>query len=98
MKSYSKKYPNTQRYIIAIFLFALALFVSTFVNKGVVKQYFPFSAVLLLAIATWYLYKRDNKSLDEIGINFSFKNIALLPLGLLIGAGIFLNITVNYVN
>lgn len=40
--------------------------------------------------ATWVLFKTDNKSLNDIGLNFKSKNLAFLPLGIVIGAGAFL--------
>ena len=90
MKKIFKKYPNFTTYILAILLFGIALISSTMINKGVIKDYFPFTAVLLLTTATWFLYKRENKSLNNIGLNSKFRNIILLPLGVFIGAGVFL--------
>lgn len=90
MKALSKKYPNTISYLLALILFALALMISVIANKGIIKAYFPFIAVIALTVATWYLYKRENKSLIEIGLNFNVKNLLLLPLGVLIAAGTFL--------
>lgn len=90
MKKIAQKHSNLYTYFLAIFLFGVALFVSTLINKGILKAYFPYASVILLAIVTWFLHKRENKSLSELGLNFILKNIALLPLGLLIGAGAFL--------
>jgi len=86
MKALLNKYPIPTRFVLAILLFALALFISGLINKGVVKQYFPYTSAILLLIATWLLYKIDNKSLSTIGLNLSLRNISFLPLGLLIGA------------
>lgn len=74
------------KFIMAILLFALVLFISGLTNKGFVKQYVPYVAPLLLFVATWFLYKKENKSLKAIGLNLSIKNISFLPLGVLIGA------------
>jgi len=90
MKAFINKYPITYRYILAIFLFCLALFISGLLNKGFIKQYFPFASTICLLIATWVLFKTDNKSLDYIGLNFKSKNLAYLPLGIAIGAGAFI--------
>jgi len=90
MKALINKYPITYRYILAIFLFCLALFISGLLNKGFIKQYFPFASTICLLIATWVLFKTDNKSLDYIGLNFKSKNLAYLPLGIAIGAGAFI--------
>jgi membrane protease YdiL (CAAX protease family) len=86
MKTLLNKYPTLSRFILAIILFALALFISGLINKGAIKMYFPYASAILLGIATWQLYKTDNKSLRAIGLNFSLRNISFLPLGLLIGA------------
>jgi membrane protease YdiL (CAAX protease family) len=86
MKTPLKKYATGSRFVLAIILFGLALFFSTLINKGAVKEYFPYTAVILLGLATWLLYKIDNKSLVEIGLNFKLRNVSFLPLGLLIGA------------
>jgi len=86
MKMIATKYPNTSRYILAIILFGLALIISGLVNKGLIKQYFPYTACVLLFVATWVLYKTDNKSLHAIGLNFSLKNISYFPLGVMTGA------------
>lgn len=90
MKSLTRKYPNTTTYSLALLLFALALVVSVFFNRGFIKEYFPFTAVILLVTATWFLYKRENKSLAAIGFDLNIKNLLLLPLGTLIAAGTFL--------
>ena len=90
MKGFTKKYPNTTSYLLALLLFALALVISVIVNRGIIKAYFPFTAVIALIVATWYLYKRENKSLIEIGLNLNVKNLLLLPLGILIAASTFL--------
>jgi len=90
MKALINKYPITYRYILAIFLFCLALFISGLLNKGFIKQYFPFASTICLLIATWVLFKTDNKSLDYIGLNFKSKSLAYLPLGIAIGAGAFI--------
>jgi len=90
MKSLVQKFPNTYKYILALLLFASALFISVLLNKGAVKEYFPYTAVILLFLATWILFKTDKKSLKSIGLNFTSRNLAFLPLGILIGAGVFL--------
>ena len=88
MKNIIQKHPNTYTYFLAILLFACALFISVLINKGLIKEYFPFTALILLAFATWYLYRREHKSLNEIGFNLKLKNVRFLPLGILVGAGV----------
>jgi len=90
MKTLLKKYPIGSRFVLAILLFALALILSGLINKGVIKMYFPYASAILLGIATWLLYKTDKKSLREIGLNLSLRNISFLPLGVCIGAIAFL--------
>ena len=89
MKSIINKYPTTSRYFLAILLFGLSLIISGFINKGIVKQYVPYTAVILLLLATWVMYKTDNKSLNAIGLNFKLKNISFLLFGVFIGAVTF---------
>lgn len=89
MKSLIKKYPNTVMFALAIILFAFALFVSLLTNKGLVKQYFPYTAPLLLFTTTWFLYKREGKTLNTIGLDWKIRNLLFLPLGVLIGAFAF---------
>lgn len=89
MKILVKKYPLVSRYALALVLFALALFVSVLINKGVLKQYFPYTAPLLLVLATYILYSKEKKSLSAIGLNVNVKNLSFLPLGILIGAFAF---------
>ena len=89
MKKIISKLPNSSRFILAIILFGIALFLSTLVNKGFVKDYFPYIAAILLIVATWILYKAENKSLKEIGLNLKIKNILLLPLGVVLAACAF---------
>ena len=49
-------------------------------------MYFPYASAILLGIATWLLYKTDNKSLRAIGLNLSLRHMSFLPLGVFIGA------------
>ena len=74
------------RFVLAILLFALALILSTVIDTAFLKQYFPYVSSIFLLIATWFLFKTDNKSLKAIGLNLGLKNISFLPLGVLIGA------------
>lgn len=90
MKTLIQKFPIISKYILALLLFAFSLFISGLINKGVVKHYFPYSATISLLIATYVLFKTDNKSLNNIGLNFKRKNLKFLPLGILIGAIAFL--------
>ncbi|PTM10638.1 MAG: hypothetical protein DA407_03365 [Bacteroidetes bacterium] len=86
MKAIIKKHPTVFKCLLAILLFGVALFVSGLTNKGFVKQYVPYVAPLLLYGVTWFLYKKDKKSIRDLGLNFNLKNLSFLPLGILIGA------------
>ncbi len=55
------------------------------INRGVLKQYFPYLPCILLSVITWILYKTEKRSLKAIGLNFNLKNISLFALGTLIG-------------
>ncbi len=89
MKRLFAQYPNVLSIVLAILLFAVALGLSTIFNKGVVKQYFPYAAPILLFVATWFMYKGEGKTLKTIGLNFNLRNLLFLPLGILIGAFAF---------
>jgi membrane protease YdiL (CAAX protease family) len=90
MKTLITKFPITSKFLFALLLFGFSLFISGLINKGIVKQYFPYSATICLLTATWFLFKSDKKSLNDIGLNFKRKNLFFLPLGILIGAIAFL--------
>lgn len=90
MKKLIKKYPILSKYCIAIIVLFLALFVSGLLNKGIVKEYFPYSSAICLLIATWILLKLDYKKLSDYGLNFKTKNLKFFPLGIIIGAVVFL--------
>ena len=90
MKNLLNKFPLASGFVLAVLLFSTALFISGLINKGVVKQYVPYTAPVLLFVATWFLYKKDHQSLKTIGLNFSKRNMLFLPLGILIGATAFL--------
>lgn len=90
MKTLINKFPVAFRFVLAMLLFGTSLFISGLINKGWVKQYVPYTAPILLFVATWFLYKKDKNSLKTIGLNFSIRNMLFLPLGTLIGAVILL--------
>lgn len=90
MKNIIKKYPIISKYIFAILLLFFALFVSGLLNKGVIKQYFPYASAICLFIATWILLKTDHKKMSDYGLDFKTKNLKFFPLGILIGALVFL--------
>lgn len=90
MKNLIKNYPTSCRFAFAIILFGLSLILSGMINKGSIKTYFPFTSTICLTFTTWIMLKTDNKSLNDIGFDLKLKNIAFLPLGILIGAIAFL--------
>ena len=84
------RFPIISRYLLGIFLFGAALFLGGMINKGALKDYFPYTPVLLLLLATWLLYRLDKQSLKSIGLTITRKHIFLLAFGVLIGAVAFL--------
>lgn len=85
MKVLFKTYPKVSRFVLALMLFALVLFISGLTSKGFIKEYVPYVSPVLLFVVTWLLYKTEGKTLASIGLNFSLKNLLFLPLGIIIG-------------
>ena len=81
-----RKYSVITRFVLAILLFALALVISVIIDNPMLKEYFPYTSAILLGLATWILYKTENKSLKAIGLDWTIKHLYFLPLGLIIGA------------
>lgn len=90
MKFQLTKYPALNSFILIILFFGAALFMVGFIDNPFLRRYFPFTSVVLLIIATWFLLRIDNKSFKYLGLNISIRNLSFLPLGLLIGAVAFL--------
>ncbi|MCD2260976.1 CPBP family intramembrane glutamic endopeptidase [Psychroserpens luteolus] len=86
MKHLLSRYPTATRLILALLFFALALVLSVVIDSPFLKKFFPYTSAILLGVATWLLYKIDNKSLQAIGLNCKARNLFFLPLGLIIGA------------
>jgi len=94
MKILLTKYRIFFKFLFAIILFGFSLFLSGLIDTPFLKRYFPFTSVILLVIVSWILYKTDKKSLSDIGLNLSLRNLSFLPLGILIGAVAF--VTAKY--
>ncbi len=86
MKGLCNKFPKTSRFFLAIVLFGFALVLSSLIDNPFLKQYFPYSSAVLLCVATWLLYKKENNNLNAIGLNLKSKNLYFLVLGLVVGA------------
>ncbi|MEM7186135.1 MAG: CPBP family intramembrane glutamic endopeptidase [Bacteroidota bacterium] len=84
-----KKQPVLQL-LIAIVFIAVAMTVGTIVNQPGLKRYFPYFPAILLLLTTWWLYRREGKSMKTIGLTISGRNFKLLLVGFLIGAVAFL--------
>lgn len=84
MKSLSNRYATLIRFTLALVLLAVALVVSAVIDGPWLKRYFPFLSVILLVVVTWFLYRLDGKSLAEIGLNPTSKNLSFLFLGILL--------------
>lgn len=89
MKTLVVKYPTISRFLLAIILYACALIFSGIIDTPFLKRYFPFTSVILLVIVTWILFRTDNKSIKDIGLNLTFRTVSFLPLGIIIGAVAF---------
>ena len=76
------QYPAVSRFVLAAVLLVVALMLTDVVGKHVKLLYTGF---FLLLIATWILYRTENKSLKEIGLNLNLRNISFLFFGLLLG-------------
>jgi hypothetical protein len=76
------QYPAVSRFVLAAVLFVAALMLADVVGKHVK---FIYTGFFLLLIATWILYRTENKSLKEIGLNLNLRNISFLFFGLLLG-------------
>ena len=57
MKKLLNKYPLGSRFMLAILLFALALLLSTIINKGTIKEYFPYTARFFYVLLLGYYIK-----------------------------------------
>jgi len=78
-------YPNISRLILGAVLIALALVISGLINIPHSGEYFPFIGTILVVIATWFMYRTENKNLSALGFDFKKRNIMFLPIGLMVG-------------
>lgn len=90
IKTLIHKHPVISRFILAILLFGTAIVLTGFAEKLVPKKIFPFSSLVLLILATWILYRTENKTLSELGFNFRLRNIAFIFGGFLLGLFAFI--------
>ena len=82
MKKIVSKYPAISRFILAAILLVVVLLLTDVIGKEI---HFPYTGFLLLVGATWILYKSENKSLKEIGLNLNVRNVSFLIVGLFLG-------------
>ncbi|HSC52816.1 MAG TPA: CPBP family intramembrane glutamic endopeptidase [Phnomibacter sp.] len=85
MKNLFLRFPIASRFILAVVLSISALILSGIIETASLKKYFPFTGTILFILVNWILYKTENKTLKEIGLNLTFRNLTFLLLGLLIG-------------
>lgn len=85
MKNVFLRFPIVTRFILAIILSISALILSGIIETASLKKYFPFTGTILFIIVNWILYKTENKTLKEIGLNLTLRNLSFLFLGLFIG-------------
>ena len=80
------KYPFVSRINLGVLFFSLAIISTGIIEKVYTyKKYFPFTGMIFLLLATWFLYKIDRKNLSELGLKFSIRNYKFLFLGFIIG-------------
>ena len=90
MSRFFKTYPNFSRLILGTLLIALALILSGLIpNIPLLGEYFPFTGTILVVLATWLMYRSENKSLSALGVNLKKRNLLFLPIGLFLGIAAF---------
>lgn len=77
-----KRHPTSFKLLLMVFLFAFAIFSPDFLSKVVP---IPGLGVILLVLATWILYKLDNKDLSALGLTLRARTVILLFVGALLG-------------
>jgi len=82
MKKIWDKYEGLQMLVIFIIMNAIPMVLSMFLGYNTLGGYL---SPLLLLLFTFWLYKRKDKSLDELGLNTDINNSKLFPVGLFIG-------------
>lgn len=80
-----RAYPNLSRLILGTVLLAAALIGSGFIHLPFVP-----AGLLLVILVTWLMFRTENKNLGALGFNLQPKNLLLIPVGLLLGIGLFL--------
>ena len=87
MKKLFLSYPGISRLILGALLTTLALIVSGILPIPIPRfsEYFPFTGVLLIVLATGFMYRTENKNLSALGFDLRPGNLLFLPLGLLLG-------------
>lgn len=86
MKKLYLTYPFISRIALALLLGVVAIILGGIIENTInFRLPFPFTVVLLLVVATAIMYKIDHKSLRAIGLTITFKHIAYLIGGLLLG-------------
>lgn len=90
MNSLFKRYPNGSSIVLGILVFSLVFVLSGLANAQEIKKYFPYGSCMLLIIATWFLYKIENRSLQDLGLDLRRANLKFLFLGILVGVTTYL--------
>lgn len=90
MRKLFQAYPNISRLILGALLIGLSLIISGFINIAHLGEYFPFVGTTLVVIATWFMYRTENKNLSELGFDLKKRNLLFLPVGLILGILSFL--------
>ncbi len=86
-----QKWPYVARVILTMLLIVAAFIIGGLIEKNIpIKPYFPFTGALLLLLVTWFMYRFDGKSLDELGLNLQGRSLSFFMLGLFLGAAAFI--------
>ncbi|HEV7330298.1 MAG TPA: type II CAAX endopeptidase family protein [Flavisolibacter sp.] len=90
MKKVFFQYPFLSRILLALLVGVAAIVLSSFIYQYLpIKPYFPFVGEVLLIAATALLYRTDGQSLSALGLAISWRTVAYLFGGLLMGVVAF---------
>ncbi len=82
------QFPLLRILLLFILLFTIPIVLSPFTGYRTIAAYL---CQIILITITWWLYKREGKTLSEIGLNFKTRNLLFFPIGIIVGI-IFLSL------
>lgn len=77
-------YPNLSGLILGAILIFVALIGSGFIHLPFVPV-----GLLLVILVTWLMFRTEGKNLNVLGFNLQPKSLLLIPIGLVLGMGLF---------